>query len=583
MAEERVQRRLAAILAADVVGYSRMMSRDEGGTLTRLKTLRHELFEPKTKEHGGRIFKTTGDGAFVEFKSAVDAVKSASDIQAALAARNDGIPEDQRILLRIGISLGDVIVEGSDLYGNGVNVASRMEGLAEPGGICISGNVHEHIGTSLDLHFEDLGDQAGKNIDRPIRCYSVHLERGGASAHLPPFSNKPAVAVLPFENLSGDPEQEYFADGLTEDIITALSLWRTFPVIARNSTFGYKGQSPDIRKVGEDLGARYILEGSVRNAGNRIRVTAQLINSETGHHVWAERYDRDIEDIFQLQDDITQHIAAIIEPELGKAERNRMSVRQPITLDAWDCLQRGMSFLYEFTADGNANAREMFEQAIKLDSSYSQAHSALALTYQRDLFMGYSASPDRSMSAFRQAARQAVALDEKDSFAHRMMGLLYGWERNFDLAIAHGEKAITLNPNDTIAHVQLGIALTYAGKPWEGIAHFEDALQLNPHDPRNFVYCTYLADAYLNASRFEDAVEAARTAIRQRTELIEPRLIRASALGHLGRVDEAKAELEQCQRLNAEFAEPSASWRGFRSSQNIDLIFDGLRKAGWEG
>ncbi len=368
MAEERVQRRLAAILAADVVGYSRLMGEDEEGTLSRLKTLRRELFYPKTKQYGGRIFKTTGDGAFVEFNSAVAAVKSASDIQEAIAERNAEVSEDQKILLRIGISLGDVIVEGSDLYGNGVNVASRMEGLAEPGGICVSGNVHEHIGRSLDVNFEDLGEQTVKNIDQPVRCYRVYpetaVQKPDSALTLP---DKPSIAVLPFENMSDDPEQEYFADGLTEDIITALSLWRSFPVIARNSCFAYKGQSPDVRKVAEELGARYVIEGSVRKGGSRVRISVQVIDATTGHHVWAERFDRELEDIFALQDEITQRIAATVEPELGRFEQRRSATKHPTSLDAWDYCQRGMYLLYKFTKEDIAAAREMFMRAIALD------------------------------------------------------------------------------------------------------------------------------------------------------------------------------------------------------------------------
>ncbi len=320
MAEKRVQRRLAAILAADVVGYSRLMEVDEAGMLDRLKALRREVFTPKTAEFGGRIFKVTGDGAFVEFTSASDATQSAVSVQRALADRNAGVPEDQRIVLRIGISLGDIIVEGSDLYGNGVNVAARLEALAEPGGICISGNVHEHVRNTPGIDFADLGDQQVKNIDQPVRAYRIVVgaQKSDSSlgSEIDAVLRRPAVAVLPFENLSGDPDQEYFADGLTEDIITALSLRRSFPVIARNSTFAYKGTSPDIRWVGEELGARYVIEGSVRQAGNHIRVTAQLINAETGHHVWAERYDRDLADIFDLQDELSQRIAATVAPEL---------------------------------------------------------------------------------------------------------------------------------------------------------------------------------------------------------------------------------------------------------------------------
>ena len=342
MADERVQRRLAAILAADVVGYSRLMEQDEGGTLTRLKALRRELFDPKTKEYSGRIFKTTGDGALVEFKSAVDAVNCAAKIQRALALRNQGAPENERIALRIGISLGDVIVEGSDLYGNGVNVAARMEGLAAPGGICISGNVHEHVGQLLDVDFENIGPQSVKNIARPIQTYRVIIKE--TDAEMEPQSSdasgvsakmsRPAVAVLPFDNLSGDPEQEYFSDGIAEDIITALSRIRQFFVIARNTTFTYKGRAVDIQAAAEELGVRYVLEGSVRKAANRVRITAQLIDGETGNHIWAQRYDREMADIFDVQDEITNTVVTAIGPELSRAEQDRARRKRPDDLIA---------------------------------------------------------------------------------------------------------------------------------------------------------------------------------------------------------------------------------------------------------
>jgi len=320
MAEERVQRRLAAITAADVVGYSRMMGQDEVGTLARLKSLRAEFLHPKTEEYGGRIVKTTGDGTLIEFPSAVDALQHAADVQHELARRNAALPERERILLRMGINLGDIMVDGDDIHGDGVNVASRLEGLAEPGGICVSAMVYEGVRNKLDLEFHDLGEKALKNIAEPVRVYSVKLGNKSAPEKTVSGSEaifrRPAVAVLPFENLSGDPDQDYFADGLTEDVITALSFWRSFPVIARNSTYAYKGKSPDIRTVGQELGARYVVEGSVRKAGNRVRVTAQLINSENGHHVWAERFDRQIDDIFDLQDELSQRIAATVAPEL---------------------------------------------------------------------------------------------------------------------------------------------------------------------------------------------------------------------------------------------------------------------------
>jgi adenylate cyclase len=356
MAEERIQRRLAAILAADVVGYSRLMGDDEAGTLERLKSMRRDVLDPKVTEYGGRIVKLMGDGALVEFPSAVDAVEYAIDTQQILSGLNKILPEQSRIEFRMGINLGDIIVEGDDIYGDGVNIAARIEGIAEPGGICVSAMIYEGVRGKLEVEFSDMGDQSLKNIAAPVHVYNVQLsarertdDTGTASEAL---FRRPAVAVLPFENMSGDPEQEYFADGLTEDIITALSLWRSFPVIARNSTAAYKGQSPDIRKVGEELGARYVIEGSVRKSGNRVRVTAQLINSETGHHVWAERYDRDLADIFDLQDELSRHIAATVAPELEFSQTVRTRTKTPQNLNAWELVQRGYDHVFNLDSRG---------------------------------------------------------------------------------------------------------------------------------------------------------------------------------------------------------------------------------------
>ena len=389
MAEQRAQRRLAAILAADVVGYSRLMRADEAGTLAQLKTLRKELLDPKITEYGGRIFKTTGDGMLIEFPSAVDAVQHAVDVQRAMSQRNATVPEDRRMEIRMGINVGDVVVEDGDLFGDGVNVAARLEGLADPGGVCVSGSAHEQVRHKLDLNFEDMGEQSVKNIDEPVRVFRAELDevqkKTHASVEADALFLRPAVAVLPFENLSGDPDQEYFADGLTEDIITALSLWRSFPVIARNSTFSYKGQSPDIRRVGEELGARFVIEGSVRKAGNRIRVTVELIDAKTGHHVWAERFDRELDDIFAVQDEITQRVAATVEPELGRFEQKRLAAKHPTSLDAWDYCQRGMYLLYKFTKEDIEEARDVFVRAIELDPIYSQTHMGLAYSHQLDI------------------------------------------------------------------------------------------------------------------------------------------------------------------------------------------------------
>jgi len=383
MADERVQRRLAAIVAADVVGYSGLMEHDEAGTLARLKSLRAEVFDPTTTRFGGRVFKNTGDGALSEFASAVDAVQSAVEVQRALAARNADLPADARIILRIGISLGDVIVDGDDLYGNGVNIAARMEGLAEPGAICVSGNVHEHVCNTLDVTFEDLGEQVVKNIDRPVRSYRVHLESAAelvATTEPLPLPEKPSIAVLPFQNMSGDAEQEFLADGVAEDIITALSRLRWLFVIARNSTFAYKGASSDVRDVARDLGVRYVLEGSVRRAGSRVRVTGQLVDATTGNHIWAERYDRDIEDIFELQDEITTAIVRAVDPEIQGAERERALRKRPENLTAWDYYQRGLWHLARLTRDDLDQATEHLSEAISADPRFAPAWAVKSFT-----------------------------------------------------------------------------------------------------------------------------------------------------------------------------------------------------------
>jgi adenylate cyclase len=382
MAEERLQRRLAAILAADVVGYSRLMRADEAGTLARLKSLRTELIDPRIAEYGGRIVKTTGDGILIEFPSAVDAVQHAVDVQAAVAQRNADVPPDRRMELRMGINVGDVIVDDDDLFGDGVNVAARLEGLAEPGGICVSGNAHEQVRYKLDLAFEDMGEQSVKNIDEPVRVYKIGAEGGeraqpAAAGELLP-SDKPSIAVLPFDNLSGDPEQEYFSDGITEDIITALSRLRWFLIIARNSTFVYKGTAVDVKQVGRELGVEYVVEGSVRKAGNRVRISAQLIDGATGNNLWAENYDRELADIFDVQDEITQTVVATLEPKLVAAEGIRSQRRSSGDLNAWQLVMRAMSHFGKMTSKESQTAIALLEEAVQKFPNYGPAHSLLA-------------------------------------------------------------------------------------------------------------------------------------------------------------------------------------------------------------
>ena len=523
MAEERVQRRLAAILAADVVGYSRLMGADEEGTLAQMKKLRNDVIDPKIAEYSGRIFKTTGDGVLVEFPSAVDAVQCAINFQRAMAELNDDIPEDRRIAFRIGISLGDVMVDGDDLFGNGVNVAARMEGLADPGGICISGNVHEHVQGATGLQFDDLGELEVKNIDWLVHAYRVVV--GSQEAASRPASaidqvmRRPAVAVLPFDNLSGDPEQEFFADGLTEDIITALSLWRSFPVIARNSTFVYKGKAVRVQDVARELGARYVLEGSVRQAGDRIRVTAQLIDTETEHHVWAEKFDRRVEDIFDLQDDLTRQIAAIVAPQVERVGRNRPKVIQPQSLDAWSLVQRGNALLDEYTKETNLRARELFGQATELDPTYSRAYSGLALSYARALMSGYEHSREATTQELMEAARHAVATDSSDAYAHNMLGMACLWAKQFEEAIQSLEKAVELNPSYAHARASLGDTLDRVGRSDDGIAMMQEAMRLEPNAPNLRHFNAFLARACITARRYDEAAEWARKAIHVRSDL----------------------------------------------------------------
>lgn len=492
MAEERVQRRLAAILAADVVGYSRLMGDDEAGTRRRYNELLNAAVNPAIDEHHGRLVKTMGDGFLVEFGSVVDAVQCATDIQNDVAAKQASESKNKNLLFRIGIHLGDVIVEGDDIHGDGVNIAARLEGIAEENGICVSAMVREGIRNKLDVEISDLGERSLKNIADPVHVYHIEKKRlaGAAKSSYAPDAmfRRPAVAVLPFENLSGDPDQEYFADGLTEDIITALSLWRSFPVIARNSTFAYKRHSSDIRQVGEELGARFVIEGSVRKSANRVRVTAQLINAETGHHVWAERYDREMDDIFELQDEITRLIVATAAPELERSAARESAARSPTSLTAWDILQRGFSFLHEFSEDGNVRAREMFERAIEIDPNYSRAYSGMACAYHRDILFGYSVSRDATLADCFDRSRRAVELDEADFFAHLELAIANEMASQNDKALASYQMAVSLNPSDCSSQVGVGLSLSLLGRPREGISNIETGFRLSPLDPRNPIF-----------------------------------------------------------------------------------------------
>jgi adenylate cyclase len=554
---DRVDRRLAAILAADVVGYSRLMGQDEVGTLARLRAHRRELIDPKIAEHRGRIVKTTGDGILTEFPSVVEAVACAVAMQREMALHNAAIPEEQRIVFRVGINLGDVIVENGDIHGDGVNVAARLEALAEPGSVLISNTVHDQVRDKLDFDFADLGERQVKNIARPVHVFAVRIDgevapvTGSADAKPLPLPDKPSIAVLPFQNMSGDAEQEYFADGMVEDIITALSRIRWLFVIARNSSFIYKGQHIDIKQIGRELGVRYVLEGSVRKSGNRVRLTAQLIDAISGAHVWAERYDRDLSDVFAVQDEITAGVAGLIEPALAEAEQQRVLRKPPERLDAWEAYQRGLWHFYKYTPEDNQIALGFFRQAIALDPKFVPGHYGYALALQWDIWH-FSERPFAEVQQTpREEARIAVSLDDKDAMAHAVLAHMMMWGSEWEAAIAEARTALALNPNNAFVISMLGCVLGFGGYRDEALDRLQQAMRASPHDPLTWLWTMWVAAVQLNARKFDVALETYRQLVRLRPGYAQSQESMAACLAYLGRLDEARDVLE---RIPAQFS-----------------------------
>jgi len=577
-----MERRLAAILAADVVGYSRLMRADEEGTLSALKALRAEVIDPAVAEHKGRVVKLMGDGMLAEFASVVDAVRAAVAMQQALAAHNSGLPDDRRMAFRVGINLGDVVIDGDDIYGDGVNVAARLEGLAETGGICVSNNVHEEVRDRLDHRFEDMGEQEVKNIDRPVRVWRWIDGAPSAAAPLPlPLPDKPSLAVLPFANMSGDPEQEFFADGIAEDIITGLSRFRQLFVIARNSSFTYKDTAVDIREVGRQLGIRYVLEGSVRRAGNRVRVTAQLIEAETGSHLWAERFDRELADIFAVQDEITETIVGALQPEIGDAEWERARRKPPESLDAWALYHQGIHHLYRYSRADNEEARRLFRQAAEQDDQFAAAHTMRAYACFMAVFDAFTDYPvDRLAESF-EVAQKAVRLDAKDAMAHAILGRVQSMRHQHDLAIAECDQAIELNANLAQAQFGRGLALIFAGRPDEAVANLENAARLSPRDPNFYAVLLVFAWADLVRERYDAALEWARQAMAQPNCGVWGKATLAIVLAHMDRDEEARqaldALLEEKPNMALSFIEETLP---FSRAADREIFEDGLRRAG---
>ena len=585
---ERVQtnRRLAAILAADVVGYSRMMGADEAGTLAALKRHREALFNPAVAEHHGRIVKLVGDGTLVEFSSVVDAVMCALAIQRAVKA--EAPPGGKGVILRIGINLGDVIIDGDDIYGDGVNVAARLEGIAEPGGICVSSIVNESVGSRVDVAFEDGGEVTVKNIDRPIRVWKWR-PNGDAVKNAPgkpaaepaePRREQASIAVLPFDNMSGDPEQEYFSDGISEDIITDLSKVTGLLVIARNSSFTYKGKSIDIRTVGRELGVTAVLEGSIRRAGNRVRITAQLIDATNGAHLWADRYDRDLTDIFALQDEVTHRIVEALKVTLTSAESARIAETPTRNIEAHDLFLRGREALM-----GPQNTKETFElavrcftQAIELDPDYAEAYAGLAHAYNRDFQNKYSGRTD-SQELSAHYSKLALEKGPDLPYAHYLAALVKLWERDPAGSAEEVEKALALNPNFAIAFGMRGAGKIFAGAPLDAIPDLEHAVRLDPLVGQ--LYWHFIGSAYLVAGQYGKAAEAFRERIRLAPDTDLSRGLLISALGHLGETDEAQRIRSELRRVNPKYSFAAHIERlPFANPADADRIREGFAKAG---
>ena len=583
LAEQRTQRRLAAILAVDVVGYSRLMAVNETGTLAALKAHRKELVDPKIAEHGGRIVKLMGDGALVEFASAVDAVECAVAIQRGMVERNAGDPEDRRIVFRVGINLGDIIIDGDDIYGDGVNIAARLEALAEPGGICISRSTRDQIRDKLEFALEDLGDQTVKNIVRPVRVFRVAV---GASTRAiagekPAFPQpeRLSIAVLPFQNMSGDPEQEYFADGISEDIITALSKIPKLFVIARNSSFTFKGKAVHVPEVSKKLGVRYVLEGSVRKSGNRVRITSQLIDGVTGGHIWAERFDRELTDIFAVQDEVTQEIVSALALNLTESEQKRLVIEYTDNPEAYDCFLRGREQWWRLVKDSNIQARELLQRAVELDPKFAPAYAFLAAAHLHDYVNLWSESPARSLERAHELAQQAVVLDERYPYAHWALSISYMWMRRLDEAISEAERAISLDPNFALGHDSLGLTLCYAGRSEEALACFDRGMALDPYYPD--IYLHFLAQAHFQLGRFEEAIGVLKRRIIRNPDTDISRVLLAASYGHLGRIDEAQAEWKEVFRVNPDYSlDHRRNILPYKNPADFELIVDGLRKAG---
>jgi adenylate cyclase len=579
-------RRLAAILAADVAGYSRLIGADEEGTLNRLKSIRADVIDPKITEHRGRIVKTTGDGLLVEFSSVVDALRCATEIQSGMADRNAEISAEKRIEIRMGINVGDVVVEDGDIFGDGVNVAARLEGLADPGGICVSARVQEDAAGRLDVAFDDLGEQSLKNIARSVRVYRVRL----TTAEIAPtdstvettaalaLPDKPSIAVLPFANMSGDPEQEYFADGMVEEITTALSHIRWLFVIARNSSFTYKGQTVDVKQVGRELGVRYVLEGSVRKAGGRVRITAQLIDAMSGTHLWADRFEGSLDDVFELQDRVASSVAGIIEPTLQAAEIRRSSERPTSDLLAYDLYLRALPLAYAWERGSTLAALDLLSQATERDPIYGPALAIAAFCHLQLDLNGWAEDPETNRRTAVDFAQKAVRSARGDSNVLANAAVVLGYfGEDIDAAIGMIDRSLVLNPSFAAGWRLSGWLRLWAGQTDLAIKHFETSARLNPR--ADALKLAGIGQAYFFNRRFDDALENLLMARHAMPTVAMVYRFLASCYAHIGRLDDAR---EMVQRLRAITSVIVPSVVAYRNPEHRELFLSGLRLAAGE-
>jgi adenylate cyclase len=582
-----VSRRLVAVFAADVEGYSRLMGTDEVGTLKRL-TERREILDRIIGEHRGRIANTAGDSVLAEFGSAVDAVQCAVDAQAALAEANTGVPPDKRINFRIGIHIGDVMVRAGDLFGDGVNIAARLQTLANPGAVCISGATYDQVRKVLPMTFVDLGVQHVKNIQEPIRAYQVGtpsetreaaLARVAEAESPPPLPDKPSIAVLPFENMSGDPEQQYFADGMVEEIITALSRFKWLFVIARNSSFTFKGKAVDVKEVGRRLGVRYVLEGSVRKASGKVRITGQLIDTVTGAHIWADRFERDLTDVFALQDEVTVAVVSAIQPKLLQTEIGLAARRRPENLTAYDFYLRAMQQFYLTTREGVAEAIRLANRALELDPRFGLVAALGGASHTRNVLWGYAADPQFDRIEAVRLSRLALSLDDSDAdtlaWAAFISAYIVG-DRESEIEMA--DRAVALNPNSFQAWGCRGWVYRAAGLPQEAILSFERAIRVSPVDPLQPVTLSGIGMALIELGRFDEAIVAAKKALRQNPFFSSAYRCLAAAFAHLGRDAEAREAAARLLEVDPAFT--ISEWIARGRQRNTTLLIEGLRKAG---